>query len=58
MNRGLARFIGDMFDLFADHALFFTIVGAVCFLFGPTLLVVLERKERLPAWSFGCSRSC
>ena len=40
--------IGDMFDLFADHALSFTIVGAVCFLFGPTLLVVLERKERLP----------
>ena len=55
MNRGLARFIGDMFDLFADHALFFTIVGAVCFLFGPTLLVVLERKERLPrvvVWLF------
>ena len=55
MNRGLSRFIGDMFDLFADHALFFTIVGAVCFLFGPTLLVVLERKERLPrvvVWLF------
>lgn len=55
MNRGLARFIGDMFDLFADHALFFTIVGATCFLFGPSLLVVLERKERLPrvvVWLF------
>ena len=48
MNRGLARFIGDMFDFFADHASFLTIVGAVCFLFGPSLLVVLERKERLP----------
>ena len=48
MNRGLSRFIGDMFDFFADHALFFTIAGAVCFLFGPTLLVVLERKGRLP----------
>lgn len=55
MKRGLARFIGDMFDLFADHALFFTIVGATCFLFGPSLLVVLERKERLPrvvVWLF------
>ena len=55
MNRGLSRFIGDMFDFFADHALFFTIAGAVCFLFGPTLLVVLERKERLPravVWLF------
>ena len=48
MNRGLARFIGDMFDLFADHALFFGIVGSLCFLFGPSLLVLLERKERLP----------
>ncbi len=55
MNRGLSRFISDMFDFFADHALFFTIAGAVCFLFGPTLLVVLERKERLPrlvVWSY------
>ena len=55
MNRGLARFIGDMFDFFADHASFLTIVGAVCFLFGPSLLVVLERKERLPrvvVWLF------
>ena len=48
MNRGLARFIGDIFDLFADNALFFGIVGIVCFLFGPSLLVLLERKERLP----------
>ncbi len=48
MNRGLARFIGDVFDLFADNALFFGIVGIVCFLFGPSLLVLLERKERLP----------
>ena len=55
MNRGLARFIGDMFDLFADHALFFGIVGSLCFLFGPSLLVFLERKERLPravVWLF------
>ena len=55
MNRGLARFIGDIFDFFADHALFFTVVGALCFLFGPSLLVVLERKGRLPrvvVWLF------
>lgn len=48
MNRGLARFIGDGLDLFAENALFFGIVGVVCFLFGPSLLVLLERKERLP----------
>ncbi len=48
MNRGLARFIGDVFDIVADNILLFGIVGVVCFLFGPSLLVLLERKERLP----------
>ncbi|MBH34838.1 MAG: hypothetical protein CMB74_05240 [Euryarchaeota archaeon] len=55
MNRGLARFIGDVLDLFADNALFFGIVGVLCFLFGPSLLVFLERKKRLPrvvVWLF------
>ena len=48
MNRELARFIGDVFDIVADNILLFGIVGVVCFLFGPSLLVLLERKERLP----------
>ena len=55
MNRDLARFIGDVFDFFADNALFFGILGVLCFLFGPSLLVFLERKERLPrvvVWLF------
>ncbi len=55
MNRDLARFIGDVLDLFADNALFFGIVGVLCFLFGPSLLVFLERKKRLPrvvVWLF------
>ena len=55
MNRDLARFIGDVFDFFADNAMFFGIVGVLCFLFGPSLLVFLERKERLPravVWLF------
>ena len=47
MNRGVARFIGDVFDLFADNALLFSIIGSICFLIGPSLLVFLERKERL-----------
>ena len=55
MNRDFARFIGDVFDFFADNALFFGILGVLCFLFGPSLLVFLERKERLPVvvvWLF------
>ena len=55
MNRDLARFIGDVLDFFADNALLFGIVGVLCFLFGPSLLVLLERKERLPrvvVWLF------
>ena len=55
MNRDLARFIGDVLDFFADYALLFGIVGVLCFLFGPSLLVFLERKERLPrvvVWLF------
>ena len=48
MDRARARFIGDVFDIVADNILLFGIVGVVCFLFGPSLLVLLERKERLP----------
>ena len=48
MDRALARFIGDVFDIVADNLLLFGIVGVVCFLLGPSLLVLLERKERLP----------
>ena len=43
MDRALARFIGDVFDIVADNILLFGIVGVVCFLFGPSLLVLLER---------------
>ncbi|MEC8577696.1 MAG: hypothetical protein VXY68_08285, partial [Candidatus Thermoplasmatota archaeon] len=56
MNRALARFIGDVFDIVADNILLLGIVGVVCFLFGPSLLVLLERKERLPrlfVWVYG-----
>ena len=35
-------------NIVADNILLFGIVGVVCFLFGPSLLVLLERKERLP----------
>ena len=55
MNGDLVRFIGDDLDFFADNALLFGIVGVLCFLFGPSLLVLLERKERLPrvvVWLF------
>lgn len=48
MNRGFARFIGDVFQFTADHALFFGIIGVAGLLFGPSVLVVLERKDRLP----------
>jgi hypothetical protein len=47
MNRGLARFIADLFDLVEEHALFFGVIGVVGFLIGPSLLAFLERKERL-----------
>ena len=44
MDRALARFIGDVFDIVADNILLLGIVGVMCFLFGPSLLVLLERR--------------
>ena len=48
MNREFSRFIGDLFDFVADRWMLFAIVGAIGFLFGPSLLVWLDRKQRLP----------
>ncbi len=48
MNRTLSRAIGDGLELVADNWLLFGLVGAAGFFLGPSLLVYLERKDRLP----------
>lgn len=48
VNRDLARAIGDVFDVVVDNWMLFTILATVGYLIGPSLLVYLDRTNRLP----------
>jgi hypothetical protein len=48
VNRDLARAIGDVFDVVVDNWMLFTVLAAAGYLLGPSLLVYLERTNRLP----------
>jgi hypothetical protein len=48
VNRNVARAIGDVFDAVADNWMFFVVLATFGYLIGPSLLVYLERTNRLP----------
>ena len=48
MNRDVARAISDVFDVVINNWMLFTILATAGYLFGPSLLVYLDRTNRLP----------
>ena len=48
VNRDVARAIGDVFDVVIDNWMLFTVLATAGYLFGPSLLVYLDRTNRLP----------
>jgi len=48
VNRDVARAISDVFDVVINNWMLFTILATAGYLFGPSLLVYLDRTNRLP----------